>query len=82
MSRSSTLLVQNKLTGLKYTKDHSVVINRGKLEKNSKFKALRLRVYRHILETIVSTLMVILSLALYKVTGLHAWWIQIVAKFV
>ena len=79
MSTSSIVIESKDIPEHKHAWDPSVVHTRLPI-RDKKFEAIRIRIYRHFIEAIKSSVVVFACLALYKITGVHAWWIQFVHK--
>jgi hypothetical protein len=75
---SSFVLEHNNLPGHKCAEDHKGISDQKPPVKSRKLEVLRLSFYRGILEIIKSALLIFSFLTLYKVTGFHDWWIQLV----
>ena len=80
MSTKSILIGQKELLRLNYEEGAKVIKDEKTLVKRKKSEVFRVKVYGGIQEIIKSTLLIITFLAIYKVTGLHAWWMQLVGK--
>jgi hypothetical protein len=48
--------------------------------KDKKYEAVKRRIFRQFSEVIESSLLVFACLAVYKITGLHAWWLHLVNR--
>ena len=80
MNTSSIVIESKDFPEHQRVQDHRVVVPQKSPVKDKKFVAIRRRIYRHIIETIQSGVLVSACLAVYKITGLHDWWIQFVLK--
>ncbi|MBI5665465.1 MAG: hypothetical protein HZC49_10355 [Nitrospirae bacterium] len=78
MSTSSVVIESNEISKHKHIQDHSVVVPAKLPIKGKKFEAIKIRLYRHFIETMKSSVAVFAALAIYKISGIHAWWIQVV----
>jgi len=81
MSSSSIVIESKDVSESRQTRDHRVIVPTGLPGENKKFEAIKNRTYRHITESIRSSVVVFACLALYKITGAHAWWIRFVHNF-
>ncbi len=79
---ATSILVKQKLPESKFAKDHRVSVKQTVPVKIRKVKVSKFKKYRPTLELIGTTLLTFAVLALYKVSGLHDWWIQLVRQFV
>ena len=82
MSTTTVLVEQDKYSRHIYAKEYKTNKDRKVSVKNKSFQVLRRRIYRTIIETIKSILLIFVCLLLYKVTGLHAWWIHLVGQII
>jgi hypothetical protein len=80
MSTTSVVVEQKKILGRVHVESDNAIFDRKISVKNNKFKALRISIYRHILETAVSSILIFAFLAVYKISGLHAWWVHQVGE--
>ena len=80
MSTKSILIEQKELLRLNYEEGAKVIKDEKTPVKRKKSEVFRVKVYGGIQEIIKSTLLIITFLAIYKVTGLPAWWMQLVGK--
>jgi hypothetical protein len=80
MSTSSILIESKDYSEHKQAEEKRVILPFRLPMKNNKFEAIKLRIYRHFIETVKSSVFVFACLALYKISGLHALWIQFVHK--
>ena len=81
MNTTSVLVEQKKILESARSKSDNDIADRKISAKNRKFKTLRLRIYHHVLETAVSSLLIFALLAVYKISGLHVWWVHLVGEF-
>lgn len=80
MSTSSIVIESKDIPEHKRLADNRVVASRRLPVKDGKYEGIRIRIYRHLTETIKSSVIVFVCLALYKITGIHDWWSQFVYK--
>ena len=80
MSHSTVLIDRKNFQALEYTEDHKEVVVQKPLIKSKRNGVLRLKIYRQIVNTIISVLMIFACLSVYEVTGLHDLWIQLVGQ--
>lgn len=80
MSSSSIVIDSESIAEHRHDKYPSCTIPRELPVKDKNYDAIRNRIYRHVRETITSSVVVFACLALYKIFGVHAWWIQFVQK--
>lgn len=80
MSSTTVIVEQDKLSQHIYVEDHNAIEDQRTEVKSNKVKVLRFKMYRKIIEIIKSVLLVITFLVIYKVTGFHSWWIQLVGN--
>jgi hypothetical protein len=65
-----------------YAEDHKDVQEHN-ISSNNKFlkHVIRLSTYRVTLEIMKSVFIIFTCVSVYKVAGLHDWWVQIVEKY-
>ncbi len=82
MSTTSVLFEHKEYTGHIYAEERTTNKDLKEPEKNKLFQVLRRRIYGTIIDTIKSALLIFVCLLLYKVSGLHAWWIHLVGQII
>ncbi len=80
MNTSSIVIESKNIPEHKHAQDDEVVVSRRLPIKHEKYEAIRMRIHRNFIETLKSSVVVFACLALYMITGVHAWWIQFVQK--
>lgn len=80
MSTSSIFIESKDYPEHKQAEEKRVILPSRLPMKNNKFEAIKLRIYRHFIETVKSSVFVFACLALYKIFGLYDMWIQLVKK--
>jgi len=80
MGTSSIVIESKDFPERKHEQDHGIVVKQEQLVKSKTFEIIRRRLHRQFLEVFKSGLLVFAFLAVYKITGLHVWWIQFVDK--
>jgi hypothetical protein len=80
MSTSSIVIESKDIHEHERAEDRRVSVPARLPIKDKTFEAIKLRIHRHFIEAIKSSVVVFACLALYKIAGLHAWWIQFVHK--
>jgi hypothetical protein len=81
MSTSSIVIESKDIVEHKHAQDHRVVVSRKLPINDIKYEAIRIRIFRNLVEAMKSSVIVFACLALYKITGVHAWWTQFVQKY-
>ncbi len=80
MSTTTVLVEQDKYSRHIYAKQYKTDKDRKTKVKNKSYQVLRRRIFGTFIETIKSVLLIFICLLLYKITGLHAWWIHLVGQ--
>lgn len=77
----TTIVEQHKSTENVCTEDAKVIADNEMPAESKKGNGHLFNFYRHLLEVSKSVLLIVFLLALYKITGFHALWMQLVEKF-
>ena len=78
---STSIVIESKdLPEQEGAQEHRDIVTPKLPNKDKKYEVIKLRIYRQFTEVIESGLLAFACLAVYKITGLHAWWIQFVNK--
>ena len=80
MSTTSIVVKPGTIAGRKYAEDRNVIVKHNNPVKNKKNEAIKRKIYHEVLKTFKSIVIVFAFLVVYKSTGLHEWWIQLVDK--
>ncbi|RJR18825.1 MAG: hypothetical protein C4581_05755 [Nitrospiraceae bacterium] len=80
MSSSSIVIESKHIAEHKLDKYPSCAIPPKLPIKDKKYEAIKIRIYRHVRETIISSAVVFACLALYKISGLCDWWLAFVSR--
>lgn len=81
MGMSSIVVEQHKFPEKVCTEDAKVITNNDPPPvRNKKFKGHMFNFYRHMLDVANSVLLIVILLALYRITGIHSWWMRLVEK--
>ena len=82
MSTSSVVIESKDIPEHAQVREQRVIVPARVPIRIKKFEAIRMRICSHFIETITSSVVVFACLGLYKIAGIHAWWIQFVHKLI
>ena len=82
MNTSSVVIESKDIPEHAHARKQRVIVPAKVHTRDKKFEAIRMRMYRHFIETVTSSVVVFICLGLYKIAGVHAWWIQFVHKLI
>ena len=77
---TSVAVEQKNIPEQQVISERKKVIARRKPSKSSRHSWLKVKIYNQALETVKSILLVFACLSVYKLTGLHDWWMHFVDK--
>lgn len=80
MGMASVVSEQHKFPENVCTEDTKVIADNETPAESKKINGHLFNFYRHMLEVSKSVLLIVFLLALYKITGFHALWMQLVEK--
>lgn len=80
MGMASIVVEQHKFPENVCTEDAKVIADSEIPVKSKKVKGHIFNFYHHMLDVIKSILLIVAVLALYKITGIHAWWVHLVGN--
>lgn len=80
MSTSSIVIESKDIHEHERAENRRLIVPARLPIKDKTFEAIKRRIHRHFIEAIKSSVVVFACLALYKIAGVHALWIQFVQK--
>ena len=80
MSSTSVAVEQKSIPKQQVIKERRTDIARRRPSKSSNYGWLKAKMYHQAVETAKSVLLVFACLSVYKLTGLHDWWMHFVGK--